>query len=171
MQSLIGQRVPRIEDEALLRGRGRFVDDIVVPGMLHAGFVRSPHAHALIHGISKSAALGLAGVHAVLTLDDLAAVMAKRRMLRHSNSGTPLDKLWTFALADGETSYVGETVAIVVAEDRYIAEDAAALVEVDYETLPAVADVRKAAAAGAPTVRRELGTNIVATYKVGFGDA
>ena len=171
MQSLIGSRVLRIEDEALLRGRGRFVDDIAAPGTLHAGFVRSPHAHAVIRGISKAAAVALPGVHAVLTLDDLAAVMAKRRMMRHSNSGTPLDKLWTFALADGETSYVGETVAIVVADDRYIAEDAAALVEVDYDPLPAMADVRKAVQPGAPTVRRELASNIVAAYKVGFGDA
>ena len=99
-----------------------------------------------------------AGVHAVLTLDDLAPVLAKRRMLRHSNSGTPLDRYWSFALADGEVSYVGEAVAIVVADDRYVAEDAAALVEVDYEVLPAVSDCRKAAVPGAPAVRRELNT-------------
>ena len=169
--SLIGTRVLRLEDEALLRGRGRFVDDIAAPGTLHAGFVRSPHAHAAIRGISKTAALAAPGVHAVLTLDDLTAVLAKRRMLRHSNSGTPLDKLWCFALADGETSYVGEAVAIVLADDRYLAEDAAALVDVDYDVLPAVADVRKAVVAGAPTVRRELGSNVVASYKVAFGDA
>ena len=84
----------------------------------------------------------------------------------HSNSGTPLDRLWSFALADGEVSYVGETVAIVVADDRYAAEDAAAQVEVDYEPLPAVADCRQAAAPGAPAVRRELNSNIVSTFKV-----
>ena len=65
-------------------------------------------------------------MHAVLTLDDLAPVLAHRRMLRHSNSGTPLDRFWSFALADGEVSYVGEPVAIVLAENRYVAEDAAA---------------------------------------------
>ena len=97
---------------------------------------------------SKDAALALPGVHAVLTLDDLAPVMAKRRMMRHSNSGTPLDRMWCFALADGEVSYVGEPVAIVIADSRYIAEDAAALVDVDYDLLPAVADCRKAVAAG-----------------------
>jgi carbon-monoxide dehydrogenase large subunit len=91
-------------------------------------------------------------------------------MMRHSNSGTPLDKLWSFALADGEVSYVGETVATVIAVDRYIAEDAAALVEVDYDMLPAAADVRKAAEPDAPTVRRELGSNIIARYKVNYGD-
>src|ERR1700682_3762818 len=145
MPSLIGSRVARIEDEALLRGRGRFVDDIVVPGVLHVAFVRSPHAHALIRSLSKAAALSAPGVHAVLTLDDLAPVLAARRMLRHSNSGTPLERVWPFALADCEFSYVGETVALVVAYDRYRAEDASALVEIDYETLPAAADCRKAA--------------------------
>jgi carbon-monoxide dehydrogenase large subunit len=171
MPSLIGSRITRLEDAPLLRGQGRFIDDIAVPGVLHAGFVRSPHAHATIRGIAKTAALDMPGVHAVLTLDDLAAVMAKRRMLRHSNSGTPLDGMWSFALADGEVSYVGETVAIVVADDRYIAEDAAALVEVNYDVLPAAADCRKAVAPGAPTVRRELNSNIIASYKVAYGDA
>src|SRR5438309_12117143 len=113
---LIGSRTLRIEDEPLLRGRGRFIDDVTVPGVLHAAFVRSPHAHAAIRGVSTEAALALSGVHAVLTLDDLAPVMAKRRMLRHSNSGAPLDRYWSFALADGEVSYVGEVVAIVLAD-------------------------------------------------------
>src|SRR6266436_3827793 len=171
MPSLIGSRVSRIEDDALLRGRGHFVDDIVVPGVLHVAFVRSPHAHALIRSVSKAAALSAPGVHAVLTLDDLAPVLAQRRMLRHSNSGTPLDRVWAFALADGEVSYVGETVALVVADDRYLAEDAAALVEIDYHVLPAISDCRKAVAPGAPTIRRELNSNVVANYKVAYGDA
>jgi carbon-monoxide dehydrogenase large subunit len=171
MPSLIGTRVPRIEDDALLRGRGRFVDDIAPAGVLHAAFVRSPHPHALIRSVSKAAALSAPGVHAVLTLDDLAPVMAKRRMLRHSNSGTPLDHAWPFALADGEVSYVGETVAIVIADDRYLAEDAAAQVEIDYETLPSSADCRKAPLPDAPPVRRELKSNKIASYRVAYGDA
>src|SRR6266545_3376613 len=170
MAALIGSRIPRIEDEPFLRGTGRYVDDIEVPGLLHASFVRSPHPHAAIRGVSKTAALALPGVHAVLTLDDLAPVLANRRMLRHSNSGTPLDRMWCYALADGEVSYVGECVAIVVADNRYVAEDAAALVEVDYDLLTPVADCRKAIEPGSPTVRRELNSNIVATYKVTFGD-
>jgi carbon-monoxide dehydrogenase large subunit len=105
-----------------------------------------------------------------LTLRDLAPVLAQTRMLRHSNSGTPLERFWPFALADGEVSYVGEAVAIVLAQDRYTAEDAAALVEVDYEVLPAVSDCRKAAVAGAPPVRRELNSNLVASYRVAYGD-
>src|SRR4051812_10726179 len=170
MPTLIGSRIVRIEDEPLLRGQGRFIDDVTVPDLLHAAFVRSPHAHAAIRDVSKTAALALPGVHAVLTLDDLAPVLEKRRMLRHSNSGTPLDLMWSFALADGEVSYVGETVAIVLAESRYVAEDAAAMVAVDYDVLPVVADCRKAVEPGNVTVRRELPSNIVATYRVNFGD-
>src|SRR5260370_14975631 len=148
MAGLIGARIRRLEDDALLVGKGRFVDDIVLAGVLHAAFVRSPLPHAAIRAVDVRDALALPGVHAVLTLDDIAPVLAKRRMMRHSNSGTPLDRMWSFALADGEVSYVGETVAIVVADDRYIAEDAVALVEVDYDVLAPVADCRKAVAPG-----------------------
>src|SRR4051812_14971102 len=104
MPSLIGSRVARLEDPPLLRGHGRFVDDISVPGALHAAFVRSPHAHALIQTISTEEAAALPGVHAVLTLDDLAPVMAQRRMMRVSHSGTALEKAWPYALADREVS-------------------------------------------------------------------
>ena len=171
MGGLIGARIPRLEDGALLVGKGRFVDDIVLAGVLHAAFVRSPHPHAAIRAVDVRDALALPGVHAVLTLDDLAPVLAKRRMLRHSNSGTPLDRYWSFALADGEVSYVGEAVALVLAENRYVAEDAAALVAVDYDVLPSVADCRKAAQPTSPAVRRELNTNVAAAYKVVYGDA
>jgi carbon-monoxide dehydrogenase large subunit len=167
--SIIGSRITRLEDEPLLRGKGRFVDDIKLPGVWHAAFVRSPHPHALIKSIDKDAALAVPGVHAVLTLDDLSGVMVNRRMVRHSNSGMPLDKCWAFALAPGEVSYVGEPVALVIAENRYIAEDAAALVMVDYEPLPFTADVRTAK--GSAPVRREINSNVVTTYKVSFGDA
>jgi len=168
MSTTIGSRITRLEDEPLLRGRGRFVDDIVLAGVWHAAFVRSPHPHALIKSVDKSSALTVPGVHAVLTLNDLAKVMVQRRMMRHSNSGMPLDKAWPFALADGEVCYVGEPVAMVMADDRYIAEDAAAQVMVDYEALPFVADVRTAKD-GAP-IRRELSSNVITTYKVAFGD-
>jgi carbon-monoxide dehydrogenase large subunit len=170
MPSLIGARIPRLEDQPLLTGKGRFIDDITLPGMLHAAFVRSPHPHAAIRAIDTDEALALAGVHAVLTLDHLAPVLSQRRILRHSNSGTPLERFWSFALADREVSYVGEAVAIVLAQNRYLAEDAAALVSVDYDVLPAVADCRNAAAAGAPAVRRELNTNMAGLYEVACGD-
>jgi carbon-monoxide dehydrogenase large subunit len=168
VKELIGARVPRLEDQALLTGSARFVDDIVSPGVLHAAFVRSPHPHALIRGIDAGVARAKPGVVAVLSLDDLAPVLRQRRMMRTSNSGTCLDQSWPFALADAEVSFVGEPVAIVVADDRYAAEDAAALVTVDYELLPAATDCR---IERAPPVRRELKTNRVILYKVGYGDA
>jgi aerobic carbon-monoxide dehydrogenase large subunit len=169
MRNLIGQSIPRIEDELLLRGRSCFVDDIDLPNVLHASFVRSPHAHAAIRAIDASAARELPGIHAVLTLDDLAAVMHHRRMKRHSNSGTALDMVWPFALADREVSYVGETVAIVIGKDRYVTEDAAALVLVDYDVLEPVVDCRTSGERTSPRVRSELSSNVVATYRVGYG--
>src|SRR5579872_6088709 len=92
--SLIGASINRLEDEPLLRGRGRYVDDIPVSGVLHAAFVRSPHPHAAITSMDTSAAQQAPGVHAVLTLDDLARVMVNRRMVRHSNSNMRLDNAW-----------------------------------------------------------------------------
>jgi carbon-monoxide dehydrogenase large subunit len=170
MRSLIGARIARVEDPSLLRGQGRFVDDISVPGVLHAAFVRSPHAHALIQTISTEAAAALPGVHAVLTLDDLAPTLAQRRMARVSHSGTALDKAWPFALADREVSYVGEAVALVVADNRYLAEDAAALVDVHYEVLPCISDCRDANGPNAPLVRQELSSNVLTAYQVGYGE-
>ena len=167
MTEVIGARIPRLEDRALLTGQGRFVDDIAADGALTAAFVRSPHPHALIRAVDAEAARALPGVVAVLTLDDLAPVLRQRRMVRTSNSGTKLDQSWPFALADGEVSFVGEPVAIVVAEDRYIAEDAAALVAVDYDVLAAATDCR---IERPPAVRRELASNAVITYKVAYGD-
>jgi carbon-monoxide dehydrogenase large subunit len=165
--STIGARVLRLEDQALVTGRGRFVDDIPAAGVLAAAFARSPHPHALVRGIDLSAARAAPGVIAVLTLDDLAPVMKQRRMNRVSNSGTNLAQSWPFALANGEVSFVGEPVAVVIAADRYVAEDAAALIDVDYEVLAAAIDCR---AEGAAPVRRELRSNRVIAYKVGYGD-
>jgi carbon-monoxide dehydrogenase large subunit len=164
----IGARVRRLEDHALLTGSARFVDDIVSTGVLSAAFARSPHPHAVIRGVDAIAARAMPGVLAVLTLDDLAPVMKRRRMTRVANSGTRLDQSWPFALADGEVSFVGEPVAVVIAADRYISEDAAALVAVDYDVLPAATDCRNAARG--PAVRRELSSNQVISYRVAFGD-
>ena len=165
--STIGARVLRLEDQALVTGQGRFVDDIAGAGALAVAFARSPHPHALVRDIELGAARAGPGVIAVLTLDDLGPVMKQRRMNRISNSGTNLAQSWPFALADGEVSFVGEPVAIVIAADRYVAEDAAALIEVDYEVLPAALDCR---AEDAPSARRELRSNRVISYKVGYGD-
>jgi aerobic carbon-monoxide dehydrogenase large subunit len=164
---IVGTRVLRLEDQALVTGRGRFVDDIPATGVLVAAFARSQHPHALIRSIELNAARAVPGVVAALALDDFVPVMKQRRMKRVSNSGANLAQSWPFALANGEVSFVGEPVAIVVANDRYVAEDAAALIEVDYEVLAAAIDCR---AEDPPPVRRELRSNRVISYKVGYGD-
>src|SRR5437868_11714642 len=141
---VIGRAVPRLEDEPLLKGEGRFIDDIRLPGMLHAAFVRSPHAHAGVRNIDKAPALALPGVHAVFTRADIVAYLATEFMVVGLPSASYKQDLNRPALAGDEVVHVGQAVAIVVAEDRYIAEDAAALVDIDYEPLPAASDCRAA---------------------------
>jgi carbon-monoxide dehydrogenase large subunit len=164
-----GVDVQRIEDPQLLRGEARFVDDIRLPGTLHVAFVRSPHAHAAILRIDKSAALALPGVHAVLTVDDLAAHLTTTQLVVALPSPAFRQEVHRPALAGEEVVYVGEPVAAVIADDRYIAEDAAALVEVDYDPLPVVADCKEALAAGAPTVHRNAPHNLVAEFTLDYG--
>ncbi|ANI42123.1 xanthine dehydrogenase family protein molybdopterin-binding subunit [Mycolicibacterium vaccae] len=155
-----GQRVPRVEDSRLLTGHGRFVDDINRPGMLHACFVRSPFAHATINGIDASAALALPGVHAVFTAADLNPDV---RESWHAVAGKDVPDTPRPPLAEGEVKFVGDPVALVVADSRYLAEDAVDLVEVDYDPLPAVADFRKAvggAEAGVAVVHAAYPDNV-----------
>lgn len=132
----------RVEDTRLLTGRGTFVDDVTRPGMLHACFVRSPFAHAAINGIDTEAALALPGVRAVFTAEDLNPDV---REAWHAVAGKDVPDTPRPPLAEGAVKFVGDPVALVVAESRYIAEDAAELVDVDYDPLPAVADFTKAA--------------------------
>ncbi|KUI04254.1 xanthine dehydrogenase [Mycolicibacterium acapulense] len=136
-----GTRVARVEDNRLLTGRGTFVDDVVRPGMLHACFVRSPFARAKINGIDASAALAMPGVHAVFTADDLNPDVKESW---HAVAGKDIPDTPRPPLAEGEVKFVGDPVALVVADSRYLAEDAVDLVDVDYEPLPAVADFTKA---------------------------
>ncbi len=136
-----GTRVPRVEDTRLLTGHGTFVDDIVRPGMLHACFVRSPFAHARINTIDTSAALALPGVHAVFTAADLNPDVKEAW---HAVAGKDIPDTPRPPLAEHEVKFVGDPVALVVAENRYVAEDAIELVDVDYDPLPAIADVTKA---------------------------
>jgi aerobic carbon-monoxide dehydrogenase large subunit len=137
-----GTRVLRVEDARLLTGHGTFVDDVKRPGMLHACFVRSPFARARINGIDTSAALALAGVRTVFTAADLNPDV---RETWHAVAGKDVPDTPRPPLAEGEVKFVGDPVALVVAESRYIAEDAIELVDVDYEPLPAIADFTKAA--------------------------
>ncbi|MGE0748192.1 MAG: xanthine dehydrogenase family protein molybdopterin-binding subunit, partial [Rhodospirillales bacterium] len=165
-----GANVARLEDPALLHGRARFIDDVRLHGMLHAAFVRSPHPHAAITGVDKAAALAVPGVAAVLTLDDLRPHLANERMVVGLPSASYKQDLNRPALAGDEAVHVGEPVAIVVADSRYAAEDAAALVEVDWQPLPSVADCRDALAPGAPKVHRAAPHNLLAEFSMGFGD-
>ncbi len=136
-----GRRVARVEDNRLLTGQGRFVDDVIRPGMLHACFVRSPFARATIRGIDTTAALALAGVHAVYTAADLNPDV---REAWHAVAGKDIPDTPRPPLAEGEVKFVGDPVALVIADSRYVAEDAVDLVAVDYAPLPAIADFRTA---------------------------
>jgi carbon-monoxide dehydrogenase large subunit len=131
-----GSRIKRVEDPRLLTGHGTFVDDIVRPGMLHAAFVRSPFARARINGIDASAALALDGVHAVFVAADLNGDVHEQW---YTMTGKNVPDTPRPPLADGEARFVGDPVALVVARDRALCEDAIELVDVDYEPLPAVA--------------------------------
>ena len=160
----------RIEDPPLLRGRARFVDDTHLPGALHAAFVRSPMGHAAIAGIDIRAAEAVPGVHAVWTLDDLRPHLTEDRLVVGLPSPAYRQQRDRPLLADDEVVHVGEAVAMVVADSRYAAEDAAALAEVDYVPLPAVADCRHALAPGSPPVHRDGDHNLLAELVMEFGD-
>ena len=165
-----GQPVRRIEDPALLTGAGRYADDIHFPGMLQAAFVRSAFAHALVKGIDASAALEMAGVRAVLTMEDLSPHLTSDRLSVGMPSKAYQQLRDRPILANTEVCHVGEPIAVVIAEDRYIAEDAAALVEVDYDILPASADAEQAAEPGSPVAHADADHNILAEFTMGYGD-
>ncbi len=165
-----GARVARLEDPALLTGRARFVDDIKLAGTLEACFVRSPHPHARIRAIDTTAARAMPGVHAVLTADDLPPRMATGQipmLVPNPAIKTPRTQL---ALARDEVCYVGQTVAVVIADDRYRAEDAAAAVAVDFEVLSSVSDCRDALKPDAPAAHSDLTSNIAAFVPMSYGD-
>jgi aerobic carbon-monoxide dehydrogenase large subunit len=167
---LIGQSVPRLEDRDLLCGKARFVADIKMPGMLHASFVRSPHAHARIVSIDARAARELPGVVAVLTANDIRPVAKADRLTVALPDRTYTQQRNRPILAADETVHVGETIAMVLATDAYVAEDGVALVDVQYELLPAVSDARAALAPDAPPVHSGASDNRVAAFTTGYGD-
>jgi carbon-monoxide dehydrogenase large subunit len=165
----IGARILRTEDPRLLRGRGEFVDDIRLPRTLHAAFLRAPHAHARILGIDTSRALQLGGVYAALAGADMTATMRGARLPSLVPNPSSKNPLTQFCLAKDEVCYVGEPIAIVVADSRYLAEDAAALIQIEYEPLPAVADCRAAMKESA-VAHLGRSDNKAAEFKVGYGD-
>ena len=166
----VGSRMKRLEDPALLRGRGRFVDDIRLDGTLHAAFVRSPHPHARILRIDAAQARAIAGVHAVLSWADMPEPMRKNRFAMLVPNAAIKQPKTQQALAKDEVCYVGEAVAVVVAESRYIAEDAASQVEVEYERLASIADARDALKPNAALAHQGSPDNMAARFTVGYGD-
>ena len=167
MGTLLGERIKRKEDPRLIQGRGHYVDDVKLDGALHMAFARSVYAHARVKSVDVAAARALPGVVAVYTGSDLkgklglvpcAAGMEGLKVPDHP------------CLAIDKVCYVGEPVAAVVARDRYIARDAADLIEVDYEPLPAVTDPEKALAKGSPLLHEKLGDNVAFVAKLEGGD-
>lgn len=162
----VGRRIPRLEDARLLRGRGRYVDDVVLPGTVHAAFVRSPYAHARVVSVDAAAARALEGVVLVLTAEDVADLPAiatglpRDDVVANNRPVLPVDRV----------RFVGEPVACVVATSRYVAEDAVALVEVEYEPLPALMDAEEALAAGAELLHDGTESNSFAHIEFEQGD-
>ena len=166
----IGARVQRMEDKALLTGGGQFTDDIRLPGTLAAAFVRSPVAHGRIRGIDTAAAAALPGVHAVYTAADMTDAMREPMPMLVPNPAITHVKT-QHCLARETVHYVGQAIAVVIAVDRYVAEDALALVDLDIETLTPVADCRAAQLLGAAVAHQDLSTNTAAKLQLKYGDA
>jgi carbon-monoxide dehydrogenase large subunit len=163
----IGAPLARKEDLRLLTGHGRYVDDIEIPGVLHACFVRSPHPHAKIRAINAQAARKAKGVVAVYTGKDLAQWTTPLRMAPPIEGLLPVEMT---TLPIDKVRFHGDPVACVIADTRYLAEDAAELVAVDYEPLPAVADLEQALAEGAPKVDESLPSNVVSVQRFSTGN-
>jgi len=168
VNSLVGNPIERLEDLRFLRGRGQYVDDLARGNMLHAAILRSSVAHGRIRSIDVSAARALAGVHSVITAKDIG-----NRVPRVPMRLQPLPDFEPFGqpvIAETKVRYVGEAIAVVLADTAGIAEDALGLIDVDIETLPAVAD-RHASAQGASLLFEDAGSNLAIKFRAVRGDA
>jgi carbon-monoxide dehydrogenase large subunit len=164
----VGQSVPRIEDPMLLRGHGRYTDDVSLPGQAYAVMVRSRHGHGVIRAINTEAARKMPGVLAVYTAADLEGYgPLKCNMPLKSRDGSPLKKPWRGALARDKVRYVGDPVACVIAETVFAAKDAAEAVEIDVDPLAAVIGLEDAARAGAPLLYDDVPGNVPLDYHFG----
>src|SRR5438445_2437964 len=156
---MIGEAHPRLGGDRFVAGTARFVDDVRVPGMLHAAVLRSPHAHARLVSIDAKRARDLSGVHAALTAADVpAGAIIPNRVPAPPGTQRYLQP----AIARDVVRYVGEPIALLVADDRYLAEDAVARLDVVYEPLPVCASVAAALEPGAPRLFAATDSNNVA---------
>src|SRR5205085_275226 len=166
----IGASVVRKEDRRFITGKGRFVDDIKVVGMTYAQFVRSPHAHAKVKSIDTSAAIKMPGVVGVLTgkqivEDKIGNLICGWAITSKDGTGMKMGA-WP-AMAPETVRFVGQAVAVVIAETKNQARDAAEAVVVNYEELPAVADIRAAIKPGAPQLHPEAPGNVIYDWTIG----
>jgi carbon-monoxide dehydrogenase large subunit len=162
----VGRALKRKEDPRLVRGISHYTDDIRLPGMLHCAFLRSPHGHAAIKSINIDKARSLTGVVGVFTGKDLGGKCNIPCAIAMPDLKVPPHP----ALAIGHVRYVGEPVAVVVANDPYIARDAAEMIEVEYEPLPAIVDMEKAISKDGPFVHPQFKTNVAFTHAMKNGD-
>ena len=165
----IGAPVARKEDLRFLTGRARYVDDVKLPRMLHAAILRSPHAHARILSIDPSEALKLPGVVAVFSFRDLEQAVEPRVIPMRRGSFEGLERFLQYPFARDKARYVGDPVAVVIAESRHVAEDALDHVQVSYEPLPAVANMH-ASLQGDVLLYEEQGTNVAYEFSGELGD-
>jgi carbon-monoxide dehydrogenase large subunit len=166
----IGARVARKEDKRFITGRGRYVDDVKIVGLTHAHFIRSPHAHAKVKGIDASAAKDMPGVVDVLTAQQLVDDKIGNLICGwavSSKDGTPMKMGAWPAMAPDTVRFVGQAVAVVIAETKNQAKDAAEAVVVTYEELPAVSSMTAALASGAPQLHPEAPGNVVYDWAIG----
>ena len=169
--TLIGQEVKRVEDKALITGRGQYVDDLRLPGLLHIAIVRSPYGHAKINNVDVSAAANAPGVVAVFTGADLGEQLGSLPVgwaLDEESAGMKTPEHPPLAIE--KVRYVGDAVAVVVGGSPAAASDAVALVDVDYEPLDAVTDAEQATGDGAPMVHEDAPGNLAFDWAVGAGD-
>ncbi len=171
-ESPMGRRQKRNEDPRLLTGRAVFLDDIELPGMLHVAFLRSQHAHARLRSVDLAAARAMPGVVAALTAEDLGDYWKAGPLLVPPPpvEGLEFHQRTQVPLARGKVRHVGEPIAVLVAESRYLAEDALERIVVDYEPLQAVVDLERALAPGAALVHEDLPSNVAARVPQKKGD-
>ena len=171
-KGLVGMAIRRNEDPRLLTGRALFVDDVALPDMAHVAFLRSPYAHARILAVDTSEAAAMEGVLAVMTADDLGDYWQPGPLLVPPPpvEGLVFHQRCQVPLAKGKVRHVGEPIAVVVAASRYVAEDAAERIVVDWEPLDAVVGLEAALAPGAPRVHEDLESNLAAFVPQRKGD-